>query len=232
MRYVTINTVRLVLLAALFWGPPAMADSLFTIENPEVDFQVIDADDGSGEYFFDGIGDFGPFDTFGDVALGSFGEARSMVEFDISEFAVPDGEIIVNAFLEVRYSGFGVWGLGIEGEPTESVAVDGYIGNGLQELSDFQIADGNVLDSVATPSGEAGDILRFSITPFTTDVVNGGETWLGLTLRAETFGGHQFWENSNYPYPKLVIQTAVPEPGTLAVCAAASLALLRRRRGA
>ena len=137
-------TVGSMMLAGLFEAPVSFADSLFTIEDPPVDFEVIDADDG-GEHFFDGIGDFGPFYTFNDAVLGSFGEARSMAEFDISPFTVPPGEYISAARFEVELTSISVFGLGVDGEIPESLAVDGYVGDGTDELSDFQIADGNRL---------------------------------------------------------------------------------------
>ncbi|HNQ24411.1 MAG TPA: PEP-CTERM sorting domain-containing protein [Phycisphaerae bacterium] len=230
MRYVIRNAVWLLLVTGLLAGPAAIADSLFVISDPPVDFQVIDADDGSGEYFFDGIGDF-LFPTFGDVALGTFGEGRSMVEFDLSGFTVPAGEVITSATFEVKFTSVGVWGLGIEGQSAESLAVDGYIGNGLAQESDFQIADGNLLDSAAVPpDAQIGDVLRFDVTAFANDLVNAEQRWLGLTLRAETFGGDIFWEGQGYP--KLSIRTEVPEPSTLALGALAGAFLLRRRRGA
>jgi hypothetical protein len=203
-----------------------LADSIFTIEDPPVDFEVIDADDGSGEYFFDGIGDFGPFYTFNDAVLGSFGEARSMAEFDISPFVVPPGEFISVATFEVRLTSIGVWGLGVEGEVPESLAVDGYVANGLDELSDFQAGDGNVLDSVATPDPQLWDIVTFDVTSFVIDMVNAQEQYLGLTVRAETFGGLMMEEGAGYP--KLTIET-IPEPATLALLSLAGLALARRR---
>jgi len=227
MKYLIGSAIGCVLLMAFAAGPAALADSVFTIENPDVDFEVIDADDGSGEYFFDGIGDF-DFSTFNDAVLGSFGEARSMAEFDISGFSVPPGEIITGAFFEVRFSSVYVYGLGVDGEIPESLAVDGYIGDGVQDPSDFQIADGNVLASVAPVDPQDGDVLRFPVTAWATQLVDAGERWLGLTLRAETFGGHMFEEREIYP--KLTIQTAVPEPGTFVLCLLAGLPLLRRRR--
>lgn len=230
MRCVFGKAVGLLLLIGLVWCPVATADSLFMIENPEVDFQVLDVDDGSGEFFYDGTGDYGPYATFGDVALGSFGAARSMAEFDISGFTIPAGEIITSATFEIRFSGISLFGLGIDGEVPDSLGLDGYVGDGVADVSDYQIADGNQLDSVVPVDPQVGDVLRFSITPYVTELVDAGTTYLGLTVRAESFGGHQFWESSSYPYPKLTIMTGVPEPGTVGLCLLGGLALLRRRR--
>ncbi|UCD76024.1 MAG: hypothetical protein JSV91_03700 [Phycisphaerales bacterium] len=197
------------LLTAFPGCPAAEADSVFTIEDPPVDFEVIDADDGSGQYYFDGIGDFGPFATFNDAVLGSFGEARSMAEFDISPFTVPPDEYISVATFEVKLTDIHVFGLGVDGETPESLAADGYVGDGIEEISDFQIADGNLLDSVPTPDPYVGQVLSFDVTSFVTDLVDAQETWVGLTVRAETFGGLMMEEGDGFP--RLIIETAVED---------------------
>jgi hypothetical protein len=192
-------------LAGFFAAPAALADSVFTIEDPPVDFQVVDADDGSGEYFYDGIGDFGPYSTYADVLVGTIGEIRSMAEFDISAFSIPPGEEISSATLQVVIDAIEIYGLGVNGETPESLAVDGYVGDGVAEVSDFQIADGNFLDSVPTPDPYIGQLLTFDVTSWVIEVVDAGETYLGLTARAESFGG--LWITEGDGYPKLTIET-------------------------
>jgi hypothetical protein len=179
------------------------ATTIFTIENPPVDFEVVDADP------FDGFGDNGPYSTFNDALLGTLGECRSMAEFDISPFSVPPGEFISVATFEVNITEIDVFGLGVDGETPESLAVDGYVGNGLEELSDFEAGDGNVLDSIATPDPQIGQVLSFNVTSFVTDLVNAQEQYVGLTIRAETFGG--LWVTEGGVFPKLTIET-IPEP--------------------
>jgi hypothetical protein len=206
MRRLSItNAAVSLLLTGLFAAPAAQADSVFTIENPDVDFQVIDADDGSGEYFYDGTGDFGPYSTYADVLVGSVGEIRSMAEFDISDFSVPPGEEISSATLEVVITAVEIYGLGVDGETPEGVAVDGYVGNGVAELTDFQIADGNFLDSEPTPDPYIGQLLKFDVTNWVIEVADAGETYVGLTARAESFGG--LWIMEGGVYPKLTIET-------------------------
>jgi hypothetical protein len=179
------------------------ATTTFTIENPPVDFEVIDADP------FDGFGDNGPYSTFNDALLGTLGECRSMAEFDISPFSIPPGEFISMATFEVIITAIDIYGLGVNGETPESLTVDGYVGNGLEELTDFEAGDGNVLDSVDTPDPQIGQVLSFDVTSFVTDLVNAQEQYVGLTIRAETFGG--LWVTEGGVFPKLTIET-IPEP--------------------
>ncbi len=202
MDHVIRRTIACLLVAFLFGSAAALADSVFTIEDPPVDFEVIDAEP------FDGVGDNGPYDIFNDALLGTEGEARSMAEFDISPFSVSPGEFISAATFEVRITDIDVFGLGVDGETPNSVAVDGYVGNGIEELSDFQAGDGNILDSIGTPDPWVGQVLSFDVTSFVTDLVNAEESYVGLTTRAESFGGLMIEEGAGFP--KLTIET-MPE---------------------
>ena len=168
--------------------------TIFTIENPPVDFEVVDADP------FDGIGDNGPYSTFNDALLGTLGECRSMAEFDISPFTIPPETFIIIATFEVIITEIDVYGLGVDGETPDSLAVDGYVGNGLEELSDFEAGDGNILDSIDIPDPHIGQVLSFNVKSFVTDLVNAQEQYVGLTIRAETFGG--LWVTEGDVYPK------------------------------
>jgi hypothetical protein len=180
---------------------PAVAGSIYTISDPPVDFQVIDV------YPFDGIGDTGPFSTFADALVGTEGEIRSMAEFDISGLSVPPGEMVIAATFDVVITAVEIWGLGVSGETPESLAVDGYVGNGLEELSDFQAGDGNTLDTVAIPHPRIGQLLSFDVTPHVKALAGAGEQHVGLTIRAETFGG--VWVMEGGGYPKLMITVGV-----------------------
>ncbi|MCH7701877.1 MAG: hypothetical protein IID37_09325 [Planctomycetes bacterium] len=197
----TRRTIGCLVLAALIAPAGVIADSVFTIEDPEVDFEVLDLGP------FDGIGDAGPFGTYNTVVLGSEGEAREMAEFDISAFSVPGGEIITGATFEVRISSILVSGLGVpSGDTPDVLAAFGYVGNGVQEQSDFQAGDANLLGTVDTSDPFVGQIVSYDVTSFVTDLVDAGETWVGLTIAAQEFGGLAILENGEYP--KLTIETA------------------------
>jgi|GEM_PF-3425761 len=201
------RTIESLLLTSLVAAVPALARSVFIIADPPVDFEVVDVDP------FDGLGDEGPFSTFNDAALGTEGECRSMAEFDILPFTVPAGEYISSARLEVRITSVGVYGLGIHGEAPDSLAVDGYIANGIAELSDFQAGDGNQLDLVPIPNPYVGQIVTFQVTPFVRAMVQAHRRYVGLTVRAATFGG--VWVTEGAGYPKLTIETTAFSAGDL-----------------
>ena len=188
----------IIILLVSFGGGTALA-TVFTIEDPPVDFEVVDADP------FDGIGDSGPYANFNDVLLGTDCECRSMAEFNISLFNVPPGEFISSATLDVTITEIDIFGCGVDGETPASVAVDGYVGDGVAQQSDFQAGDSNFLYSVATPDPQIGQVLSFDVTAFVTDLVNADESFVGLTVRAETFGG--LWVTEGNSFPKLTIVT-------------------------
>jgi hypothetical protein len=190
------------LLVSLVGSPAILAHSVFVIEDPPVDFEVVDAEP------FDGFGDNGPFSTFNDALLGTLGECRSMAEFDVSSFVIPPGESISRATFEMMITEVDVYGLGVDGETPERVAVDGYVGNGSAELADFQAGDDHVLDVIDTPDPQIGQLLTFDVTTHVAELVAAHEPFVGLTVRADTFGG--LWVQEGGVFPKLTIETAIP----------------------
>jgi len=187
-------------------GSPLMADSMFRIENPPLDYEVVDA------YPFDGTGDFGPFDDASSVLLGYRGEAREIVEFDISGFQVPGGEYVSAALFQAYIADDNIGGLGIAGITPSSLACHGYVGNGVAELSDFEAGDANFLARYLLGDDPyIGQQVTFDVTDFVRQLVAGGETWVGLTVRAEQLGGVMLFEGPRSPM--LTIWTMpVPEP--------------------
>jgi hypothetical protein len=102
---------------------------------------------------------------------------------------MPDGSRIRAATLEVMITEIDIFGLGVDGETPESLGVDGYVGNGLDELSGFEAGGGDVLESAGIPDPRIGQVLSFHVTSFVSDLVNAQEQYVGLTIRAETSGG-------------------------------------------
>jgi len=203
----------------------------FTIEDPEVDFDVLDIN-------FDGLGDE-VFDTFNIVLLGTTGEAREIAEFGISGFSIPPSEVISGATFQVRISSTIVCGLGLSctGDTPDSLGVYGYVGNGIAEASDFQA--GTLLDTIAPPSYSAGQLLTFDVTAFVQSLVSNGDSFVGLGVRAQEFGGIAIEELSTLGFPRLTITTAavpatIPEPtsalGLLAFGAFGAGSMLKRKQ--
>lgn len=210
-----------VALVGLFGGV-ALADSTYVIADPAVACGVIDM------VPFDGNGDSGPYD-YDTVILGTTGEKRAMAEFDLAGFTIPAGEHIASAIYEVQvYSNY-CGGLGAPcGQLPVTLAVDGYVGNGIEELSDFQAGTGNFLARADSSDLVYLDLIRFDVTDFVSGLVSAGNQYAGLTVRAETVGSLSI-RDGIADYPMLTITTTVPEPGSLALLALGALGLIRRR---
>jgi hypothetical protein len=205
-------------------GGVAFGDSEFMIENPALDFEVVDA------YPFDGFGDFGPFDGGHVMLLGLHGESRTIVEFDISSFAVPAGEMIQSATFQFYVGAPDVAGHGVDTSfKPDTIAAYGYVGNGAMEQSDFEAGNDRFLERTTLGTPYLGQQLTFDVTAFVTDLVHAEETWVGLSTRAEQLGGIGWFEGPESPM--LTIQTVpVPEPGTLALLGVVGLLAAPRSR--
>ncbi len=223
MNHAVGRTIGCLLPALLIGASGARADLVFIIANPPVDFEIIDMAP------FDGVGDTGPFSFYNTVVLGSTGEAREMAEFDISPFSVPPGEFISSATFDVMITSILVSGLGVpSGDTPDEMGLFGYVGNGLEDIPDFEAGDANFLGSIDTPNPFVGQVLSFDVTSFVRDMVDAGESWVGLTVAALEFGGIAIAEGGDFP--RLTIETMVPEPGTLVLLSLGGLGILRRRR--
>jgi len=184
--------------------------STFTIQDPEIDFEVID---GGGLGTFDGLGDE-VFDTFNTVVRGTFGEAGEFAEFDVKGFSTPAGEAITNATFEVQLTSLQVSGLGVNsGENPQFLGVYGYVGNGIAEASDFQA--GTLLTTLDISQASVGDILTFDVTDFVEGLLNDAATFVGLGVRAQDFGGLAIQESSTVGVPRLTITTTADTPTNL-----------------
>jgi len=218
-------SMLLCLAAASLVGTGAtLADSTYVVADPPVAFDVNDLEP------FDGLGDSGPYIYFG-VVRGTVGEQRAMAEFDVSGFTVPAGETISSALFQVQISHNVGGGMGCPwGQLPLYLAVHGYTGNGVADLSDFEAGGQNsYLDRVPTADAQIGDILTFDVTDYVRTLVDAGERWIGLTVQAQTVGALAIWDGPA-GFPNLTINTvSVPEPATLAILAAGALLVMRRR---
>ncbi|AFY58361.1 putative calcium-binding protein [Rivularia sp. PCC 7116] len=170
---------------------------------PETTFEVID---GGFDGEFDGTGDSVFPGNYFTVILGSNGEAAEFAEFDIGEFSIPEGEIITSARFDVKITGLEVGGLGASfGDNPDSIGAFGYAGNGVADASDFET--GVLLDTEDTLLPSVGQQLSFDVTDFVQNLVNGGESFAGIGLRALELGGVAV-DPSSVSMPTLIIETA------------------------
>ncbi len=184
--------------------------STFTIQDPEIDFEVIDGGDLGT---FDGLGDE-VFDTFNTVVRGTFGEAGEFAEFDITGFSISPSEDITNATFQVQLTSLQVGGLGVDfGENPQFLGLYGYVGNGIAEASDFQA--GTLLTTLDISQASVGDILTFDVTDFVEDLASDSAAFVGLGVRAQDFGGLAIQESSTVGVPRLTITTTADTPTSL-----------------
>lgn len=205
--------------------------------NPTVTFEVIDG--GFPPNSFDGLGDEvfpGNFDT---VVLGDIGEAAEFAEFNISGFSIPPLESITSAIFQATSPPNEVFGLGASGQRPTSLAVRGYVGNGLVDASDFQA--GTILDSVNVSPNFVQETYNFDVTAFIQNLVNNGDSFAGFGIRAQNDIGGLLLDRGTFSGngPRLIITTAlitptVPEPSTsfgfLAFSALGMGSLLKRKQ--
>ena len=171
---------------------------------PEITFEVID---GGFDGEFDGTGDSVFPGNFFTIILGSSGEAAEFAEFNINEFAIPEGEIITNARFDVKITGLEVGGLGASfGDNPDSIGVFGYAGNGVADASDLE--KGTLLDTEDTSKPSRGQQLAFVVTNFVKNVVKNDESFAGIGLRALEIGGVSV-DSVSMSQPNLIIETAV-----------------------
>ena len=170
---------------------------------PETTFEVID---GGFDGEFDGIGDSVFPGNFFTVILGSSGEAAEFAEFDIGEFSIPEGDTITSARFDVKITGLEVGGLGAPfGDNPDRIGAFGYAGNGVADVSDFEA--GVLLDTEDTSDPSVGQQLSFDVTDFVQNLVNNGESFAGIGLRALEFGG-VLVDPTSVSMPTLIIETA------------------------
>jgi hypothetical protein len=188
------------LVAGLAMAGGAAAQSEFVLPDPPVDFEVIDMNP------FDGFGDTGTFSSFNTIGLCPEGDVREMAEFDLAGVVPPEGEVVVEATLEVQITSIHVEGLGVEnGNTPDQLSVYGYAGDGVESIPDFEA--GEFLASADTSNPFEGQIVRFDVTEFVGELLRANERYAGLALRGDEIGLMAIMENG--VYPRLTILTDV-----------------------
>lgn len=197
--------------------------------NPEIIFEAVD---GGSEGLFDGNGDrvfLGATNT----AKGPFGEASTLAEFNITGFSLPQKETITSAIFQVNSTGNRVVGGSIgstNGRAPTSLDVQGYIGNGQADASDFQA--GILIDTINVLQGFGPETFNFDATSFVESLLSSGNSFAGFNVRASDIGAIGFSGSG----AKLIITTSstvtsVPESYSgMGVLTFGVLAFMTRRR--
>jgi hypothetical protein len=194
-------------------------------------------DQSTGTHFHSNTG--GAFgNPAGKAEVGRFsGEAvRGLSEYDLTGLSAA-----ASAF--VTFNVFNEGGLfaGTNDTPfTGSITIEAYLGNNLEDISDYQAAvTGTVGTFAVSPAGlDVGDILSFDITSIFNAAIAASDVSLGIRLRADPLNPNsQAWTFDSF---RLTTESectpgapcGAPEPTGLALVGLAigALALARRRR--
>ncbi|MEA5595212.1 calcium-binding protein [Rivularia sp. UHCC 0363] len=177
---------------------------------PETTFEVID---GGMNGEFDGTGDSVFPGNFFTVILGRSGEAAEFAEFDISELSGLNKKTITSARFDVKITGLEVGGLGANfGDNPDRIGAFGYAGNGVADASDFEA--GILLDTENTSSPSLEQQLSFDVTDFVQNLINNGESFAGIGLRALELGGLAV-DPVTVSMPTLIVETAARNDDTV-----------------
>lgn len=187
---------------------PAGADA----QPPDVVFGVIDTN-------FDGTPDEFSSASLADAIFTRFKDQRSFAEFDLSGLGGPviQSATITGVLNEQFTFGFGT-------SPADFV-FDLYEGNGVADLSDFNIA-GTTVGTVTLDEDFDVYNVSFDVTDALQGIVDAGGTFAGL--RSMTIDSNVGQVDIN---DLMLDVVAVPEPGTLSLLAVGGLLLAGRRRG-
>ena len=191
---------------------------------PTINFTVIDDGIWGGTedypnlpYHFDGVGDRFWENSFFVGQLRAV-ELRHMAEFNIDSFSSVPNADISRVLLQTQIYLAG----NSDGEYFNPgrVGIFGYVGNGTDDLSDFEA--GELLSSVDVSSSFRGELpLSLDVTPFVKQRVSNGDSFAGFGFRVLNGGSFSGGGDSFPGYPlRMVVETAdvaqpVPEPTTI-----------------
>ena len=186
----------------------------FTLQ-PTLTFEVVDLGSPNSSSL-DWRGDAYYYTNYPSVHSRTNLDRRASYEFNISNLSRANA-LIRHAIVETRMDSV------INRFPI-FLHIFGYVGNGMPDISDFEV--GVYLNYVEGQRlyAPAGNILSFDVTPFVNQLVRNNDTLAGFTIRASPYisfgGGSGVSLNATDNNSRLVIETAdapepVPEPTTI-----------------
>lgn len=162
-------------------------------------------------------------------------EVRGLSEYNLTGLGVAS-----SAF--VTFNVFKAGGLftGTNDFPfTGNIVVQGYAGNNLENISDYQAASLGNVGLFSTAGLLVGDVLSFDITSIFNSAISASEVSLGMRLMADPLNDRGAWTFDNFRLtttsecttPGGCDNNNVPEPGSLALLgiAIAGMAAARRK---
>lgn len=194
-------------------------------------FAVADSCDGIGGHYHSSTGgDFG--NPAGKAEVGSYSceEVRGLSEYDITGLVA-----VSSAF--VSFEVFSAGGLfsGTNDFPFSGmIGIDAYMGNNLENISDFNIASFGSVGQFSTDILFVGNTLSFDITALFNDAIDAGFASFGIRLFATETDNEGAWTFDNFRLTSDDLTTPgptpVPEPGVLFMFASALIMLRLFRR--
>jgi hypothetical protein len=217
--YHKVTVVPVCTALGFFLGATLEAKAASFTLAPAITFEVIDGDNLTDDYPYDGRGDQVFPGNFDFVLKGEkFLEVAEFAEFNIGNFSAAPNMFIKSAIFQAKiaFSPFN------DRPYRGSLGIFGYVGNGKAEASDFEA--GVFLSSVYVASSVSADIISFDVTQFFNQRVTNNDAFAGFGIRALNFGGQLSLEGGNlYPggfQPRVIVETTnvaepVPEPTTI-----------------
>lgn len=170
--------------------------------NPAITFRVLDG--GLVGNIYDGNGDQAFPIIQGPAIKNSEFESSTQAEFDLRSLAIPPGEVITRANLQLK-----VLGLRLDGQRPTGLVMRGYVGNQLLDASDFEA--GEVLATAQISPTPVEEILNWDVTDFINNLISNGEAYAGFGIHAQDFGGVFLGSGLSYPgLPSLTLTTGLP----------------------